>query len=131
MKRALVLAALAGALIAGTWFAHRQRTATDPMDSAGRTWVKGRGVGHVVHLLDSGRYSAYRFCDVCQIRPSTGEWTTSADGYRLQPDAGGPAKVLRHTVFRGCPGLVEEGAAAPRFPTDVYFPKGDTCSASL
>lgn len=106
---------------------------SDPLSQPGQTWTKGRGAGHSVRLLDSGRYAAYAWCDVCPREFTFGEWSEADGKIVLRPNDGASPAVLLPTKYRGCDGMVisSPDAQTQLLPNDVYFREGDSCSDSL
>src|SRR5688572_17812106 len=57
----------------------------------------------VLRLLDSGKYVAHVWCDVCPVRMVSGTWSRSGDVITLQPDhTEGAKRELIETESNGC-----------------------------
>jgi hypothetical protein len=124
-KIALVVFLLAAAAVA-LWHQPPIGGSADALE----TWVKGRGAGHEIKLLRSGRYESSAFCDICAASAKVGRWRRSGSELVLIPQQGGPV-TLSLVTFRGCRALVVKGAPAPRFPTEVFFPASESCGDAL
>ena len=125
-----LLAATAIALV-GVQYA---RFKSDPLNQPGETWVRGVGNGHSIRLLETGRYVAYSWCDICPHEPAFGHWSREGNILQLHADSGGPVLHLWQSQFRGCTGLLPTKRSPRRaslLPSDFYFRKGDSCASAL
>ena len=127
MRRIALIVFLIAISALGVW---SLQPAQAPQGKVAYTLVRGRGAGHLVKLFASGRYERGAFCDVCPEHLEVGLWRETGTGYVLTP-AGGQRVTLERVTFRGCRGLVVQGDAPPRFPTDVFFPASESCGDAL
>jgi hypothetical protein len=85
----------------------------------------------VLRLLDSGRYVARVWCDVCPVRVMSGTWSRSGNVITLQPDqAEGAKRELVETESNGCrllahPKAIHENGVVN--PLMAHLREGEPC----
>ena len=106
--------------------------ARDPFREPGQSWNnKTPHNSEVLRLLNSGRYVARVWCDVCPVQIVFGTWSKAQNVVTLQPDHEGDIKrVLIETESNGCrllahPKAVHEGGLVN--PLMAYLRDGEPC----
>jgi hypothetical protein len=76
----------------------------DPFAQPGQSWKnKTPHTWELLRLLESGKYAARVWCDVCPVRVVSGTWSRSGDVITLRPDKPGAAKrELIEMQSNGC-----------------------------
>jgi hypothetical protein len=119
------LVILAG--LAGYYFFPR-----DPFVESGQSWKNETPHDwEVLRLLDSGRYVARVWCDVCGVQVISGSWSRSGNVVVLRPDHGrGARRELIEIGSNGCRLLVHPKGIYPSGivnPLMAYLREGEPC----
>ena len=85
----------------------------------------------MLRLLDSGKYVARVWCDVCAVQVVSGTWSRRGNAIVLRPDHADAAKrELIETESNGCrllahpKGIYENGVVNPLM---AYLREGEPC----
>ena len=132
MRKATKLAIAIGTLTilvgaAAYFFSQR-----DPFTQPGQSWRNETPHDwEVLRLLDSGRYVARVWCDVCGVQVVSGSWSRSGNVVVLKPDhSEGATRELVEMQSNGCRLLVHPKAIyrdGVINPLMAYLREGEPC----
>jgi len=104
----------------------------DPFSQPGQSWKNETPhTWEVLRLLDSGKYAARVWCDVCPVRLVSGAWSRSGNVITLRPDQPeGRMRELIETNSNGCrllahPKAIEKNGVVN--PLMAHLREGEPC----
>ena len=126
------LSVAAGVLTALFGFAGYQYYNRDPFNEPGQTWRNDTLLTwESIRLLDSGKYVAREWCDVCPVQVTSGIWSKQDNVILLkQTEPDGRIRELLEVESAGCrllvhpKAIVQDGRVNPLMS---YLREGEPC----